>query len=1211
MTSNRSIVIALPAALSLLSLAGMLKAQQISGSISGVVLDAQGAVVQAAKATLIHQTQGVTAMAVNTSQEGTFVFTPLVPGTYTVKVEADGFKKYSRIEMPLDANQRLELPPIVLEIGSASETVTVDGRAVALETISPARSGVVDQSQVNNLAMNGRSIGAVLRILPGVENDTNSVFGQAIVGQRNDQYTYTLDGVTMQDSGCGCFAFRYSVDAIDEISVATNALPAEFGHSAGPQITIVSKSGGRQFHGTGYWFHRDESFNANSYTNNLNGISRPIYRFMTAGWNLGGPFYIPHLLNRHRDKIFFFAQQEWNHSLAPAALQELTMPTALQRQGVFTDAKDSGGVLQIIKDPTTGNPFPNQTVPRDRWNKYGAAILNWLPQPNTVPTATYNWISQVPQRAPQFDEVYRADYDVSDKWRFTFRLTRNHSTVLNPYSALASSNLYGAATPSPTGAWGVMSRLSTIISPTLTNEFVYGNTRNYLPVDPPESNSPYLRANTPGMAIPLLYPKADPAGMVPNLAFGGVPSGTGLLASTIGNSSAYSQWYGLPAANENPTINYTDNLTKVVGTHTVKAGIFIETATKTQSPYADVGGSLIFDQDSQNPGDTGWAYANALLGNYRAFTQISNYEVAKYRYSQVEWYGQDTWKVRSNLTLNYGVRFSIMKPLDEENNLVSSFVPSAYDPGQAVVLYRPGCLSSGPCTGANRVAVNPLTGATLPGGFIGAIVPGVGNINNGMMQQGVNGEPSGLTKSRGPQVGPRFGLAWTPGGSAGKTVVRMGGGVFFERIQGNYLYYQITNPPVLRESQLWYGNIDNIANSQATNFPVYAGGVAGDGHLPTVYNYNFGVQRILPLNMLLDVAYVGSLSRHQTELVPFNDSAFGSAWLPQNQDPTKCPVIAACNLNGDNALPVSFYRPYIGYNGPAGSAQGALYEFGGTANYNSLHVALNRRLTGRLQFGVAYTWSKALGVQSSTTTNGALPATVDWRKGMYGPLDFDRTQMLTINYLFDLPEFASKSRWLNSVVGREILNGWQLSGITAFSSGAPISPTAGNSTSPIYSVSTGTGTISGAQLNRQVTGSEDVAPRYAFTCDPQSGGGSSQAFFNAACFAPAPKGSVGVDSGWNRLRGPGYNNWDISVFKKFHWAKEESRYLQLRLETFNAFNHTEWGGVNVNAVFNTVGQITNLPSALGGSGGRFGFGALTTVRSNSQRILQIAAKLYF
>ena len=227
---------------------------------------------------------------------------------------------------------------------------------------------------------------------------------------------------------------------------------------------------------------------------------------------------------------------------------------------------------------------------------------------------------------------------------------------------------------------------------------------------------------------------------------------------------------------------------------------------------------------------------------------------------------------------------------------------------------------------------------------------------------------------------------------------------------------------------------------------------------------------------------------------------------------------------------------------------------------------------------------------------------------MYGPLSFDHTQTLTVNYLFNLSDFATTLH-LNNTVGRVALNGWQLSGIISISSGAPIASSDG--TSPLYSISTGTTTISGAQLNREVTGSEDVPPRYVFTCNPYSGGGSTEAFFNAACFAPAPKGSVGMDSGWDALRGPGYDNWDTSIFKRFRFGSEESRYLQLRLEAFNAFNHTEWATVNLNATYNTAGQIINLPSALGGSGGRFGFGTLNTVRPNSQRILQIAAKFYF
>jgi hypothetical protein len=175
----------------------------------------------------------------------------------------------------------------------------------------------------------------------------------------------------------------------------------------------------------------------------------------------------------------------------------------------------------------------------------------------------------------------------------------------------------------------------------------------------------------------------------------------------------------------------------------------------------------------------------------------------------------------------------------------------------------------------------------------------------------------------------------------------------------------------------------------------------------------------------------------------------------------------------------------------------------------------------------------------------------------------------------------------------------------------PIYPTNAKSTSALYNSSTGTVTISGAQLSREVTGSEDMPPRYVFTCNPYQGGGRSLAFFNAACFAPVPKGSVGIDSGWDRLRGPGYNNWEMSLFEKIQLGKEESRYLQLRLETVNTPNHTEWNTMNRNATFHTAGQIANLPAAVGGNGGRFGFGALNTVRAKSQRILQIAAKFYF
>ena len=337
---------------------------------------------------------------------------------------------------------------------------------------------------------------------------------------------------------------------------------------------------------------------------------------------------------------------------------------------------------------------------------------------------------------------------------------------------------------------------------------------------------------------------------------------------------------------------------------------------------------------------------------------------------------------------------------------------------------------------------------------------------------------------------------------------------------------------------------------------------------------------------------------HLVMLVPFNDLPFGSAWLPQNQDPTVVP-----KYDGTTTLPADMYRPYLGMLGPTTSNisnQGYITTFGGSANYNALQLGVTRRAARGLQAGAQYSWAKALGTASGTSGGNVGVSPIQIRKANYGPLTFDRTQSLSFNYIYDIPSVARKAGFLDNVPGRLLVNGWQFSGLTSVSSGPPV--TVG------YSV---TG-VSPALLNREITGSEDVAPRVVLTCNPNgSGAGSLYNFVNVSCFAPAAKGSVGIDSGNNRIRGPGLNQWDMSLFKKVSLGKEQSRYVQLRLEAFNAVNHPEWSTFNSTIQFNAAGKPVNLPAALGGTGGRFGFGALNSVRLNSQRILQIAAKLYF
>ena len=1144
-----------------------LHAQAIGGLITGVVQDPSSAVVPNAKVTLVNQAQGpASARETVTSGEGVFVFTPVLPGDYELKVEMAGFKTYTQSKIALNVSDRLGLPPITLEVGAPTESVTVEAQATRLETETAERSGVITGKQMVDLALNGRNFTGLLKTVPGVSADNAG--NPTVNGQRGDQNNYTVDGQTVIDIGVNQqFAYRINVDAIAEFKVATNAQNAEFGRNSGAQIQVVTRSGTKDFRGTGYWFKRGEFMNANTFTNNAQNIQRPAYRFMTAGYTFGGPIYIPGKMNASKDRLFGFMSQEWNRSFVPGTLRQITVPTAAQRTGDFSNTPNASGVLQDIIDPTTHVKFPNNLIPVGRFSEFGPSVLNWLPLPNVTGNPSYNYQSQIANTGPSYDQVYRVDWNINDKWRFFGRHLNSKQTQNNPYGRADSGNILGL-TPfyAPTYGWSLATNLVTIVSPTITNEFQFGYTVNGIPGDAPPAGSPYYRSVSK-INIPLLFPNADPIGLIPNFNFGGIPGPSGTQMTSFA---------GLPYDNRNPVYNWTDNFTKIKGDHTIKAGIFIETATKTENPFKAVNGTINFGRDPNNPNDSNWAYSNALLGNFTSFSQFNKLIVASYPYRNVEFYGQDTWKINRKLTLNYGLRIAFIKPFHDTLGAMANFDYSKYNPAQAVQFFQP----TG--TGTNRRALNPITGEILPAALIGAIVPGSGNINNGMVLSGKDA-PLGLIEDRGAHWAPRLGIAYA---LDNKTVLRMGGGVFYERVAtfgiGITSDY-VTNPPSLRLSELTYGSLSTIATSGATNSPATVTRISPDGHVPTVYNYNAGIQRELTRNLLLDVSYVGSLSRHLYLNQPFNNVPFESAWQPYSQDPTLTP-----KFDGTTNLFANMYRPLAGYT------NGNDRTWGGSANYNSLQAGLTKR-AGSLQYGVNYTWSKALGVNNGHLT--------DARNANYGPLGLDRTQSLAINYSYDIPSLANHSSFLNNGAGRTIFNGWQLTGITSVVSGAP--------TNVSYSISTGGSTLSGAALNRQITGSEDVGPRVVLTCNPNLPGGTRgiDAYINTSCFAPAAKGSRGMDSGFNRIRGPGLHQWDMSLFKNIQMGERVR--AQLRLEAYNVFNHTQWANFNSTITFDGTGKVTNLPTQLGGTGGRFGFGSLSQVRGNSARILQIAAKLYF
>ena len=1178
-------------------------AQNTAGSINGSVQDSQGAVIAGAKVAALNQEENAVITTVNTNREGVFVFNPLKVGTYTITVEAQGFKTFSQKNIVLNVNDALGLPPINMQVGGVNESVTVEANAVALETVTATRSSVVDNTQLTELPISTRTnvATAYLREIPGNPPDSTGNFN----GQRSGEVLNQLDGVTMMDAGNNGANFSYSIEAIGEVKVSTNAFTAEFGRSGGYQVASVLKSGTTNLHGSGFWFHKNEGLNANSFTNNMQNIQKPLNRDMLSGFTIGGPIWMPFgpLKKLGRQKAFFFTSFEF-HPTKTNTVVTLTAPSAANAAGNFAGLTDNASKAVTLIDPTNKQAFAGNVIPQSRINPYGQALLNLIVAQDPVNVSgqpLYNHLSTLPTLPSRiWDDIYKFDYNISDKHRVAFHLLRYHNSNQSYGGLNTVGNVDWFLYNRPDGEYSIAVNFVSVITPTMTNEFNFGRSYNFLPTDNPTGNSPYLKSVSTGWGgVPVLYPQADPSGLLAGFNFAG---------SNISNAPQFGT-NGLPYANRNPILNITDNVTKVIGTHTVKAGLFVEHGIKYQTATADVNGTYNFALDSANPGDTGWGYANALLGNFDTYTQASKFLNGAYHYNNYEWYVQDSWKFRPNLTFNFGLRMEVLPPWFEEHNNVASFEPGMYDPKQAVALFQPYCSNgAASCSGTTRVARNPLTGALLPSAFIGTEVPGVGNRFNGAIQANTNGLPAGMMQGRGVQWAPRLGFSWSPFGS-NKWVVRGGGGISYSRIEGQAIFNELPNPPNLVEAQLYYGNIGDLNGATPLQAVGQSTGVAGDGHLPTVYSFNMGVQRELGWKGLLDVSYVGTISNHLAVFSPYNNLAPGSAWLPQNQDPTL--AATSTTVLGANALPPNFYRQYLGYGGQvnntANNTNGSIWGFGANANYNGLQVSYKKRMSNGIQIGAHYTWSKALGVLSQDNNNGGLNlfanpvSSVNVRKISYGPLQFDRRQALNIDIVYNLPSGAIRKTFLDNYAGRTLLSGWQLSAIGGYASGPPQIAT--------YSLQG----VSQTVVNQEITGSADIAPRAVLVCNPTATGPKTQSqFINTSCLQPALRGSVGGDSGIGEFVGLGYRNWDMSLMKKFGLGGEGRRYMQLRLETYNTFNHTEWSGINLTPTFNaTTGAITNLPAS---GGGIFGYGALNAVRSavtGFSRTVQIGARIAF
>ena len=1119
--------------------AGSLAAQTVSSSLLGTVEDPSGSSVPNAEVELNSQSTGEH-LAVKTNSDGIFRFPTLEADRYRLTIRASGFKAFAMAEIQLASSETRDMGRIKLEIGSLTEAVTVEAKNTPVETASSEKSSLVTGQELNQIALKGRDFFGLMSTLPGVVDTSttrdatspNAISGITINGGRNASKNFTVDGITDMDTGSNTTVhYEPNMDAIAEIRVLTSNYQAEFGRNGGGTISAVTKSGTQDFHGSGWWQHRNEDMNANLWANNLNGLSRAPYRLGVQGYTIGGPVYVPHHFNADKRKLFFFLSQEWTGQKINSNPSTGNMPTAAERNGDFSKSLDTGGSLIVINDPTTGKPFPGNTIPTSRVNPIGQAVLNFFPMPN-YPTSDPSLIYQenyaaIPNASHnRRNDVVRVDYNVTATLSAYFRyINDNDETLQNNHDV---TNFVGPQVSHPNPGHGYAGHLTWTVNPTLVNEVTLGKTYNtwdWFTVNAAQWNRS-LMGNIPKW-FPINNTLGDQANYVPDLSFGGTPVNTPSIAPD-----------DMPFYNANNIYTITDTLSKVIGRHSLKAGMYFERNQKIEAQeVATWLGNYSFSTDSNNPFDTGNSFANALLGNYDNYTETNDRLIQRVWFTDFEFFLQDNWRVSNRLTLDIGMRFYHVTPQADQHDAFAAFDPARYSAAQAPVLFQPGK------TGSTRVAVDPLTGQTYPAAYIGLFVPGTGNPADGAVIGGQNGIAHGLYSPPGITLGPRFGFAWDVFGK-GKTAIRGGIGLFQDTIDGNPSMNMSGNPPISYTPTSYYGNVSTLTQSGQLLGPSSILYLYGNQTQPRTVSYSLGVQQAIGLGAVLDASYVGNFSRHLLWERNINPIPLGAHFAAASQDPTQ----------SGKPLPDTFLVPYRGWTN-------LMYEeFAATANYNSLQVSVNRRYSRGLMIGGSYTYSRALGEANSET--GAVSAYFSPRQRNYQPLSFNRAQVLAVHYSYDLPLLQLPKAIAVAA------NGWTISGITSASTGAPLTPS--------FSLSP-TVDITGSS-----TGNAGDSARMKLVCDPRSGSriGTSQ-LFNASCFQMPAVGSFG-NAGLGYLTGPGYANWDISLAKRIPIGLGEKRQLQFRGEAYNTFNHTEYNALNSSVRFNSkTGAITNLTSGLG------------------------------
>lgn len=1054
----------------LFQLSSLLAQSTGTGTISGTVSDKTGAIIPGVEITATHIATSASRNAI-TNETGYYSIPALPVGRYEVKAQLQGFKTFLQSGVILDAEEKVTLN-IVLEIGQLGESVTVTGTPPPIQTESGDISTLVSGIQVSELALNGRNFSQLVALGPGVvsrQTGRQMGVGQegnpllSIHGGRINNNKFTYDGTLAMDTGGnrGLNLFP-PMEAIQEMKIMKSNYGADSGSYGYGLINVVTKAGGKEFHGDLYEYLRNNALDARNF---FAPTASPL-KLNNFGYTLGGPIYIPGRYNQEKTKTFFFWSQSWNLRRGPQLVSFTDPPTSTFTALTPSAAMRRGGFREIlpsrILDPRTRQPFQDNLVPPDRIDPNASLLLDmYYPLPNrsgvpnfvATPSSATNWREELVRIDHHFsDNVSLMGRYVQDKWE-------QNQAVIKPAPQVFPTigGFFGKPGKSFTA------KLTTILSQRSVNEFTFGFSMNRI------TRIPFAVARRPSaLTVPEIFP--------PNL---------NNVIPTINLSQGFGAiGVGDQLNNVNPLYTYKDDFSHLIKNHNVKLGLEVIRLQKFTLTAPDLQGNFTF-----NGGATGHAVADFLLGEAFSYTEVEQREKVYLFAHNWEFYLQDDWKVRPNFTLNMGLRYYILVGAPqavEKFNRISTFVPSLYDPSRAP-------------------AVDSLSGE---------LIAGTGDPLNGIItpddRKGLD-LPRSLVKTHFETLGPRIGFAWSPFANQ-KTALRGGYGLFY--FWGNNNHEGLSaNPPFSRSVNIFNTQLSNPAVGRGANFPANVGSFDTNYLIPTVHHWSLSLQQQIARETVLSLAYVGTRGTHLEQTININQPR---------------PNLAVVQRR----ISVNAVRPFLGYGNINFSERSA------SSNYHGLEVHLLRRLNQGLMFEVAYTYSKALERMVGQDV------LVD--KNEKSLTDLDRTHVLVINYVYQLPFFKERERVLSRLLG-----GWQLSGITTFQSGLPFTVTQPGDRAG----------VGGGTQRPDLVGTPNRTNQI-------------DRFFDTSAFAQNPLGRFGT-AGRNIIRGPGINDWSINLFKnsKIPWLTSEGANLQFGAELFNLFNHPQFesvGGVFGSASFGRV-----------------------------------------